>query len=185
MADPDTGYRRPARLLHWTMAALVLATIPAGFVMVQDGLDRTLQNTLFIFHKNVGVLLLLLVLIRIAYRRRHPPAALPADVPGWQRRIAGLSHAALYTLLLVMPVAGYVRVKAGGFPIEALDALGVPALVVRSDAVAGVAKSIHYFGGIAIAGLIALHVGAAAYHGVVRRDGVFTRMWPPFGGRAR
>ncbi len=184
MAHTDARYRRPARLMHWIMAALVLATIPAGFVMIQPGIDRSLQNALFVFHKNVGVLLLLLVLVRAAYRWRHPPAPLPAETPGWQRRIAGLSHWALYTLLFVMPVAGYVRVKAGGFPIETLDALGLPSLVLRSDALAEIAKTIHYAGGIAIAGLVALHIAAAAYHGVLRRDGVFSRMWPPLGGRA-
>lgn len=184
MAISETRYRGPARLIHWTMAVLVLAMIPVGILMTQQGLDRSLQNSLFIFHKNVGVLLLILIVIRIGYRLGHKPAPLPADLPDWQHRIAGLSHAALYGLLLLVPLAGYIRVKAGGFPIESLDALGVPSLVTRSDALAEVAKSIHYFGGLAIAGLIAMHVGAALYHGIVRKDGVFSRMWPPFGGRA-
>lgn len=185
MDDTDTQYRSPARLLHWTMAVLVLATIPAGFLMIQSGLARSTQNTLFVFHKNVGVLLLILILLRLAYRIRHKPAPLPQDLPGWQHRIAGLTHVLLYTLLVVMPVTGYVRVKAGGFPIETLDRLGVPSLVPRSDALAEVAKTIHYLGALAIAALIAMHIGAAAYHGIVRRDGVFSRMWPPIGRRAR
>ncbi|RYH07953.1 cytochrome b [Tropicimonas sp. IMCC6043] len=183
MSDSATQFRRPARLLHWGMAVLVLATIPAGLVMVQPDLNRTLQNTLFLFHKNVGVLLFFLVLLRAFYRWRHPPAALPADLPDWQRKIAGLSHRLLYALLVIMPLAGYVRVKAGGFPLESLDWLGVPSLVPRSDALAAVAKNIHFLGGFAIAGLIALHIAAAAYHGIWRRDGVFSRMWPPFAGR--
>ncbi|MQX35704.1 cytochrome b [Roseospira navarrensis] len=184
MAIPDTRYRWPARLLHWSMAALLLATIPAGIVMLQDGLDRTTQNALFIFHKNVGVLLFILILVRLAYRWRHRPAPLPDDLPGWQRTAARLSHGALYAFLLVMPIAGYVRVKAGGFPIETLDALGVPSLVPRSDALAEAAKTVHATGGLAVAGLVVLHISAAAYHGLVRRDGVFSRMWPPFGGRS-
>jgi len=181
--NAQTEYRRTARLLHWGMAVLVLATIPAGFVMVQPDLDPSLQNALFLYHKNVGVLLLLLVVWRAIHRWRHPPAPLPADVPGWQRGAAGLTHMTLYALLIAMPVAGYIRVRAGGFPIETLDWLGVPSLVPRSEALAETAKTVHFFGGIAIAGLIALHVAAAAYHGIVRRDGVFSRMWPPFAGR--
>lgn len=165
------------------MAILVLMMIPAGVAMVQPDIDRSLQNTLFIFHKNTGVLLALLVVLRLLYRWRNPPPALPEDLPGWQQRSAGLSHGALYALLFVMPLAGYVRVKAGGFPIETLDALGAPSLVPRSDALAEAAKTIHYFGGIALALLIGLHVAAAAYHGIVRRDGVFSRMWPPLAGR--
>src|SRR6056297_2430023 len=128
------GYSRPARVLHWLMAGLVLLTIPAGLVMVQQGLDRSLQNTLFIFHKNVGVLLLLLLLLRLVWRWWRPPPPVPASLPQWQARIAGLTHGALYVLLFIVPVAGYIRVKAGGFPVESLDALGVPALVPRSEA---------------------------------------------------
>jgi cytochrome b561 len=182
MSVSDTRYRGPARFFHWSMAVLILATIPAGLVMVQEGLDRSLQNSLFVFHKNVGVLLLILVVGRLLHRWRHAPAPLPQETPGWQRTAAGLSHGALYTLLVVVPLAGYVRVRAGGFPIESLDALGLPSLVPRSDALAETAKAVHYYGGLAIAALIALHICAAAYHGILRRDGVFSRMWPPFGG---
>jgi cytochrome b561 len=175
------GYSRPARLLHWTMALLVLLMIPAGVVMVQEGLDRSLQNSLFIFHKNVGVLLFGLLLLRLIWRGLRPPPPMPRAVPQWQARIAGLTHATLYLLLFVVPVAGYVRVRAGGFPIESLDALGAPPLVPRSDTLAEAAKALHYGAGLAIAVVIALHIGAAMFHGVVKKDGVFTRMWPPLG----
>ncbi len=185
MATVARGYAVPARLLHWVIAALVLMMIPAGLIMVQEGLSRSLQNTLFIFHKNFGVVVLLLVIARAIYRWLRPPPPMPDHMPGWQQRIAGATHAALYGLLFVMPLAGYVRVRAGGFPIEALDAIGVPALVPRSDALAAFAKSVHYFGGLAIMAIILMHVGAALYHAVIRRDGVFSRMWPPFSTGAR
>ncbi|AHM02992.1 cytochrome B561 [Roseibacterium elongatum DSM 19469] len=180
MPNPDTRYRRTARLIHWAMAILVLGMIPAGVAMVQPGIERSVQNALFLFHKNVGVVLLLLIVLRALYRWRHPPAPLPGDLPAWQHRAAGVSHVALYALLFLVPIAGYIRVMAGGFPIETLDWLGVPSLVPRSDALAEVAKTVHYFGGIALALLIATHIAAAAYHGIIRRDGVFSRMWPPF-----
>jgi cytochrome b561 len=183
VSNASDQYRLPARLLHWTMAILILAMIPAGLLMVQPELDRSLQNSLFLFHKNVGVLLLILIVVRVIYRWRNPPAALPDDIPGWQHRIAGISHVSLYALLFIIPIAGYIRVKAGGFPIETLDWLGVPSLVPRSDALAEVAKTVHYFAGLAIAAIILSHIGAAAYHGIIRRDGVFSRMWPPFAGR--
>lgn len=179
----DIRYSAPARLIHWLMAGLILLMIPAGFVMVQPGLDRGLQNTLFIFHKNVGVLLLLLIVVRVGWRLLHAPPPLPATVPGWQARIAHLSHLALYALMVALPVAGYVRVRAGGFPIESLDALGLPSLVPRSDALAEVAKTIHYGAALAIVTVLAAHIGAALFHGIVKRDGVFSRIWPPVSGK--
>jgi cytochrome b561 len=183
MTATGSGYRTPARLLHWIVALLVLMMIPAGFVMVQEGISRSLQNTLFIFHKNVGVFVLLLVAVRFAYRRLNPPPPLPPSMPHLQHRIAALTHGALYALLFLMPVAGYVRVRAGGFPVEWLDRLGVPALVPRSEELAQVAKSVHLFGAVALTALVALHVGAALFHAIIRRDGVFSRMWPPVNAR--
>jgi cytochrome b561 len=175
------GYSRIARAFHWLVAVLVLAMIPAGLVMVQEGVPRPVQNALFIFHKNVGVVVLLLMVARLGWRAVRPAPPLPQHVPAWQQRAAGASHAALYTLAVAVPVAGYTRVKAGGFPIEWLDALGVPSLVPRSEALAEAAKSAHYVLGLALAAVVGLHVLAAIYHGAVRRDGVFGRMWPPFG----
>lgn len=166
-----------ARFFHWSVALLVLLMIPAGFVMVQDGLPRSVQNALFLVHKNAGLLVLALVILRLSWRQFRPPPPLPESVPRWQAWLATLNHRLLYLLLVVMPIAGYVRVKAGGFPIETLDAWGVPALVPKSDYVAGIAKTLHYYGGLAITALIALHVLAAMYHHFVRRDGVVARMW--------
>ncbi|KIN71092.1 cytochrome b [Sulfitobacter guttiformis] len=177
MTNPSLSYTFAARLMHWSMAALVLVMVPVGFLMVQQGLPRPLQNTLFIFHKNIGVLLLVMIVLRILYRWRRPPP--PSDLPLWQASIAKLTHAALYALLFVMPLAGYIRVRAGGFPIEALDAAGIPAIIPKSEALAGFAKAVHFYGAWAIAILIGLHIAAAFHHALIKRDGVMARMWPP------
>lgn len=181
MALQVDAYRAPARLMHWLTVLLVFSTIPAGLIMVQEGLSRPLQNSLFIWHKNIGVVILVLVLVRLAYRAAHPPPPLPASLSPAQAAIAGLTHWGMYGLLLVMAISGYVRVRAGGFPIEYLDMLGVPPLVPRSEALAETAKTIHFWARFPLVALILMHVGAAAFHGIVKRDGVFSRMWP---GRA-
>lgn len=181
----QSKYTGPARGLHWLMAVLIILTIPAGLIMVQPGLDRGLQNGLFIYHKNVGVLLMLLIVVRLTWRLRHPPPAKPSTVPAWQARIANVTHALMYVLLFVVPTSGYVRVKAGGFPIESLDALNIPSVVPRSEALAELAQTVHYAAGLLLIGLTALHVGAAMFHAMVKQDGVFSRMWPPVGGGVR
>lgn len=184
MIDNLLRYRVPARLIHWIMALLVLGMIPVGFLMVRDGLDRSFQNFLFITHKNVGVVLLILIFVRLIYRWRNPPVLTPVALPKAQEMAAHATHIGLYALLLIMPLAGYVRVRAGGFPIEALDAMGIPALVPKSEALAEFAKAVHFYGSYAIAILVAMHIGAAAFHGLVRRDGIFSRMWPPVGPKS-
>ena len=71
--------------------------------------------------------------------------------------------------------------------MAALDivGLGLSTLVPRSDDLAEAAKAVHYWAGLALIALVALHLGAALFHGAVRRDGVLGRMWPPLGGRRR
>ncbi len=184
MRDNLLRYGVPARLIHWIMALLVLGMIPVGFLMVREGLDRSFQNFLFISHKNIGVLLLILIVVRLIYRWRNPPELSPVALPKAQEFAAHATHIGLYVMLFIMPLAGYVRVRAGGFPIEALDAMGIPALVPRSDALAELAKAVHFYGAYAIAVLVVIHVAAAAYHGLVRRDGIFSRMWPPVGPKS-
>lgn len=179
MDHRPAGYGTTARMLHWLVAALILAMIPVGLLMVQDGLDRGLGDALYLFHKNVGSLLIVIIALRLVWRLTHPPAPLPATMPDWQRRVAGLSHLALYGLMVVMPLSGYVRVRAGGFPIEGLDALGLPTLVPRSKPLADAASSLHELAAWALMAVLALHVGAALHHALIRRDGVWARMWPP------
>jgi len=175
---PAPVYRPAARALHWLTALLVLATIPAGVIMLQEGLPRSVQNTLFTFHKNIGPLILLLVLVRIGFRLANPPPPLPASVPVLQARIAGAVHLLLYLFLIVMAVSGYVRVVAGGFPLEVWDAIGVPRLLEKSETLAAQAKQIHATARYALVPLILAHVGGALYHAVILKDGVLRRMWP-------
>ncbi|CAM3584157.1 cytochrome b [Paracoccus nototheniae] len=178
MAGRGGGYGTTARTLHWLVALLLLAMIPVGLIMTGEGIGRALQDRLFIFHKNVGSLLIAIVALRVVWRLTHPAPPLPASVGAWQRRAAGLSHLALYGLMIVMPLSGYVRVRAGGFPIEALDALGLPALVPRSEALADAASALHQAAGWALVAVLALHLAAALHHGLILRDGIWSRIWP-------
>lgn len=171
-------YKAPARWLHWSVALLVLGMLPVGYLMVQEGLSRPVQNALFLFHKNTGVIVALLVAARLFYRWSNPPPPLPRSLPLWQKRISAWTHGLLYVLIVLMPVSGYVRVRAGGFPIEMLDAMGIGTLLPKSDALANSAKSLHYAGAWALAVLVALHVGAALHHALIKRDGILQRMWP-------
>lgn len=172
------GYGTTARLFHWIMAIMILSTIPVGAIMVREGLTRSTQDMLFIFHKNIGVILLVLILLRLIWRLLNPPPPLPASVPRPQAQVAHLVHLGLHGMLLFMATTGFVRVSAGGFPIEMLDWMGVPPLP-RNDALADTASTLHFYGKFVLVALVLMHVMGAAFHGIVKRDGVFTRMWPP------
>lgn len=175
-------YAATTRLLHWLVAVMVLATMPIGVIMLTEGLPRAQQDLLFILHKNGGVIILMLVVLRLIWRAMQPAPRLPDHLPRWQVLAAGVTQWALYALLLVMAISGYIRVTAGGFPIEMLDAIGFPRLVAPSDALAERAQSVHSFSRFVLAPLILLHIAAGLRH-LFLRDGVFAHIWPPLGGR--
>ena len=182
MTDRLARYGPTARVLHWLGVAFVVILIPAGVIMTQGGLPRDLQNTLFILHKNLGVAAITLIAVRLIWRSWHGAPAFPASLPMWQKQAARISHGALYVLLVILPVSGYLRVRAGGFPIEMLDAMGIGTLVPQSETLETAAQTVHWAAGLVLMGLIAVHVGAALLH-ALRNDGVMRRIWPPLGRR--
>ncbi len=177
-------YGTVSRLFHWLTVVLVAVMIPVGLVMVQD-IPRSVQDPLFILHKGLGPLVLVVVLLRLAWRAFHPAPPLPASLPAVQVRLAQAVHVGLYVFLILQAVSGYARVTTGGFPNEVLTRLGIPPLLPKAEAVGEFASGVHAVSAVVLIVLIGIHVGAAAYHGIVRRDGVFSRMWPPFGAPPR
>jgi cytochrome b561 len=175
---PAASYRQPAKLLHWGIAGLLVLMVVIGQVMVIEGLPRLLQNSLYLLHKNGGVIVGLLMLLRLGFRLVYPPPSLPVTIAPLQARLAGLTHALLYGMVFVMAISGYLRVVAGGFPIEGLDSLNLPDLIGRNPEIEKTAKAVHYYAHFALIGLVAAHIGAALYHALWLRDGVLARMWP-------
>lgn len=174
------AYSAPARRLHWITATIVVVMLPLGFGMAYRGntLDiwDDVTNTLYSTHKLMGFALLWLMCGRLAYRLVK---GAPPDEPGlaaWQRAAARLMHWALYGLLLIVPLLGWIGVSL--YP--ALDIFGLfslPSLAAPDEAAAKRVLWLHGWLAIALAVLVALHVAAALHHHLIRHDGVLRRMW--------
>lgn len=171
-------YGNVARTFHWVIALMVLVQIPTGIAMTSAPLAAW-ADPLFILHKGLGAVLLVLVAARILWRITHRPPPLPGFLRAREQRIARATHLGLYTLLVVMVVSGYVRTIGDDFPIELLDALGIPPLIPPMPVLARAMLVVHEFTAIALVGLIAVHVSAALRHQLIERNAVLARMWPP------
>ena len=182
MTEPEMQrYGTVSRLFHWTVAVLVFVQIPMGVAMTSYGFEEW-RDALFIGHKGLGVILLVLVLLRLVWRVFHTPPPPPPHWPPIQRVLARTTHATLYALLVVMGVTGYLRTVGGGFPIELLDMLGVPPLVSDLGDTADTLSVVHKFTAYLLVGLIGVHMAAALHSAWIEKDGVMERMWPPVGG---
>jgi cytochrome b561 len=166
-----------AQLLHWSVAVLVLAQLPLGWSAATWPLSP-LKLDLFAWHKSIGMLVLALMAVRGAWRLTHGSPALPQGVPEWARRSAHAVHLLLYTVLIAMPVSGWVLNSAANVPFRIFRLIPLPAIVEPGKAVAELAARAHLALFVVLAVLLALHVGAVAWHHWIRRDGILERMLP-------
>jgi cytochrome b561 len=99
----------------------------------------------------------------------------------WERRLAGLAHFALYALLLIAALSGWMRVSSAIIPIPSrfFDLFVIPNLVGLDAAFSDDMALLHYVVSRLLIGLLVLHVAAALKHHFVDRDDVLVRMLPP------
>jgi len=117
-----------------------------------------------------------LVLFRLFYRLSHPPPPLPADLPQIQQMAAHANHWALYALLIMQPIVGWIATSAYPAPIPIYGLFEMPRIWPEDRAFSERMFTVHAFIGGLLAVLIIMHVAAALYHHFVRRDAVLLRM---------
>jgi cytochrome b561 len=170
------GYHPFARALHWITALLVLGLIGLGLWMVDLPISRT-KLLAFAWHKWIGLTVLSLTVLRLLWRWYAPPPPLPHTVEPWHRRLSAISHGLLLTLLLAMPVSGWLMSSAGGVTVYWFGYLQLPDLVERDQLTFKMLLNLHHQLAWLLIGVLVVHVLAVVHHDVVRRDGVFRRMW--------
>jgi cytochrome b561 len=162
------------RLLHWTMAAGILATIPIGLWIANAAPSLALVPW-FGVHKTLGVTLLALILLRLLWHRVSPP---PPPLPGgppWSHALARMTHRAFYVLLVLVPLAGWVGSSASGIDTVVFGRWTLPAIAPASPGIEAAAFLVHRILALTLAALVLLHVAGAALR-AWRGDGTLRRM---------
>lgn len=169
------AYSPSQKLLHWSVALLVAILVPLALAMTNVG-EGPLQNQLYEWHKSFGLVALALVLARILVRFSRGAPEREAGIPAWQRRAAGLSHAALYGLILLVPLLGWAGTSACCAPVKLFWTIPLTLPISGGMKVGGAILSVHTVAAFALVALVALHAGAALHHHLIRRDGTLRRM---------
>lgn len=180
---PDTQveiYTPTARRFHWWTVALILVQVPLGLYMAYrgnvQGIFDDLTNNLYSSHKLIGIIIFLVVLARLAYRLTH---GAPADEPtleAWHKGASHFNHWGLYLLLLATPIAGYIGISQ--YPALNIFGIPLPGIVAENQEAASRTFLIHFYLALVLVAFVAIHVAAALYHYVIRKDNVVTRMLP-------
>ncbi len=164
------------RGLHWVMAVCIITMLFVGVGMVSTIAPKYLP--LIAFHRSLGIVLLALVLIRLVVRWRSGAPALPADLPPPMKLAAELSHYVLYGLMIVMPLLGWAMLSAAAYPIVVFGGLHLPPILPQSEGLHTLLWNAHYYLAFVFFAVVLLHLAAALFHALVRRDGVFAAMAP-------
>ncbi len=179
MSTPPATNSLPkiVRAIHWISVLAIFFAL--GLAWLHDISDDDALNANIIgLHRQLGLLVLLLLALRLlarwTHRREHVGEVLPATL-----RLAGAaSHLVLYAMLLAMPLLGWAMTNARGHAVSLFNLISLPALVAADPDLADSLQDWHEWGAWLLIGLVTLHVLAALWHHWVRRDGVLASMLP-------
>jgi len=170
----DAGYTRTAVALHWAIGGMIVCSFAMGWVMTELAITP-LKLKMYNWHKWLGMTILALVIIRLAWRLTHrAPPLLP--MPRWQARAAHGLHGVLYLLMLGIPLSGWAYSNAAGYPIVYLGLWRLPDLVGRDKLLAADLLELHEALGWLLLACVLAHVLAALKHHFVDRDATLGRM---------
>lgn len=174
MNRPPHDFHPLLRVVHWLMAAMVLAMLFIGVGMVST--TGPAYTTLLGLHRPIGIAILILVLLRLPLRLATGSPPLPLDLPPMQVLAAKGSHVLLYASMAAMPLIGWAMLAAGGYPVELFSDLILPSIAPHDLRLYAELRQAHTVIAVLFFALILAHLCAALFHGLVRRDGVLRSM---------
>jgi cytochrome b561 len=184
----DARYDTISRAFHWITAIVVTIAFilgPSGFGrLMRQGVDPATRSDI-VWHESLGIVILMLTLLRLVWVMVRP-AAPQFRMAGWMHQASGLTHLALWALLVALPVTAFLTLGSENHPLTLLGAVRVDHMpLIAQSPVARWANwgDVHKFLGDAIMWLAGLHAVAAIFHHVVLKDGVLAAMLPRTRGR--
>ncbi len=184
-----TGYDRVARTFHWVMAALIVTLVPIGMycASLRGVAGRAAERDAWLLvHKSLGLTILVLALLRLAWRLTRRPPPLPLAVPSHERWLAASVHAGLYALLFLAPLSGLLLSQGAGQPVSFFQLFTLPQWLPIDPQVPPAQRPAVQMGVLwhkvifkyALFGLLGLHLLGVVKHALADRDlGLWRRMW--------
>jgi len=171
---PIKYYPARSRLLHWSMAVLIISMLLIGLSMVES--LAVWQPLALSLHKSFGALLLLMVIIRLVNKYLTERPKLPKKLSKLKVMAAKLTHFALYAAMLLMPLSGWLMQSADGRTVSVFGLFNLPHLVDANIKTYAFFREFHALMAWLLIITIVTHVLAALYHGLVRQDRVLASM---------
>jgi cytochrome b561 len=169
------NYGLVAKFFHWLMALLIIGIVSVGLYMTDLPIG-TLKLKLYGLHKEFGLLVLMLVMLRIVWRIGNIAPLLPASMPGWQKLAANSVHWAFYGFMFAMPLSGWAMSSAAGFPPSFFGLFVLPGLIAPDQEKMVLLKTIHQYLAYGLIAAFCAHVAAALQHHFIDKDNTLRKM---------
>jgi len=173
----STHYTSTAKTLHWLISLMIFCMLLLGFYMSDLPLSPD-KLKFYSWHKWAGVTVFLFMIIRLGWRITHTPPAMPEEMPQLQQVAATIFHFALYALMFLIPLSGWLMSSAKGFQTVWFGVLPIPDLLPKDKAVGDALKEIHQALNLLLIVILIVHVLAALKHHFIDKDNVLKQMLP-------
>ena len=173
--NSETRYGAIAIILHWLMTILLVALVSLGLYMTEIPVSAW-KLKLYGWHKEFGVLVLFLVMLRIVWRIGNIVPLLPATLPHWQKLAAHGVHWALYGLMFALPITGWLISSASGLPVSFFGWFVLPDIISPNKELQELFSEVHEFLAYALIVTFCAHVAAALKHHFINKDDILRRM---------
>ena len=168
-------YTATAIAVHWVMAIGLVGLFIFGLYMADLPVSPA-KLKYYSWHKWAGVTLFALLVFRIVWRATHRPPELPAHMSRGEQFVAHAGHAALYLLMIAVPLSGWLMSSAKGFQTVWFGVLPIPDLIGKDKATGELLALVHKSLNLLFVAVIVGHVGAALKHHFIDKDGLLDRM---------
>jgi cytochrome b561 len=169
-------YGSTAKVFHWLIVALLLVQYLIGWLM--PDIHRNMKpGAAMTFHVSFGLLILILIVLRLAWRLSHPVAP-ESSLPPWQRLSSEAVHWLLYALVLATTLTGWLFASFRGWSLSLFYLAPMPMLASGNAAAGKTINGLHQALEWTLLALIVIHVAAALAHIFVYRNRIMQRMLP-------
>src|SRR5215468_3632450 len=175
MSNQRTQCTALMRVLHWTMAAMVLTMLGIGVTMAASLADYRLLVSI---HRPLGAGILVLVVVRLVVRRLSPLPPFPPTMSRMERLVAKASEYTMYGLMFVLPLVGWGMLSAARYPIVLFGTLQLPFILPHDVALYAILRTTHTILAYLFFLTFMAHFGAILFHTLIVRDGILKRMAP-------
>jgi cytochrome b561 len=175
MATERRQFTAFSRLLHWTMAAMVLTMLGVGVAMVASLAD---YHLLVSIHRPLGIAILLLVVVRFVNRLLNRPPAFPATMSRAERLAAKAAEFLMYGLMFVLPLVGWGMLSAARYPVVLFGPVHLPYILPHNLMLYAALRKAHTVLAYLFFFTFVAHFGAILFHTLIVRDGMLGRMAP-------